>query len=250
MLVVLSALAWADARPDAPPGEAAAVLADLDARAASVPALRYGVVRTTEENDVKQEERWRYATDEGRFRIDYSGDTQRVVICDGALLVDYVPVLREAMQYDLTRMDLPEAQAVMGRILEHVAVPGFRAGADPTWAWSWEAEPQQIGDVWGWEAVGTDGHGGELRFVVADDGSRLYRSNIRQHGDFVVSVEARDHLEIASGVWFPQRVEMQAPGEGGLIDVELRVQGIKAEAVPASTFDTKLDDSIELNRVP
>ena len=226
------------------------MLADLDARAAEVSALRYGVVRTTEENDVQQEERWRFAMNDGRFRIDYSGDTQRVVICDGALLVDYVPVLRKAMQYDLTRMEAGEAQAVMGRILEHVTVPGFRTGADPTWTWTWDPEPKQVGDAWAWEAVGTDGYGGELRFVVADDGSRLYSSGIRQHDEFVVSVEARDHLEIATGVWFPQRVEMQAPGEGGLIDVELKVQGIKAEAVPDTTFDTTLDDSIDLDRVP
>jgi len=250
VVLLLFSIATADTRPDAPPGDAYAVLAALDAAAAGVTSLRYGVVRTSTENAVESEERWRFATHDGRFRVDYSGDTQRVMICDGALLVDYVPVLREAMQYDLHRMDAAEAQAVIGRVLDKVAVPGFRTGADPSWTWAWSPEPQQVGESWGWRAVGTDGFGGELSFVVSDDGQRLYASSIRQHDEFVVSVEARDHLEIAAGVWFPQTVAMQAPGEGGLVDVELRVQGLRAEAVPDSTFDTTLDPSIELSRVP
>lgn len=231
----------------ASPADPAAALAAIDTRAAQVTHLRYGVLRTTTKGGTRSEERWRFAWEQTpgqpwpRLRVDYDGDTQRLVVCDGQVLLDYVPALRQARRFELAALGAERAHTLLSSVLEKVAVPGFRTGYDPRMAWSWESDPAGLP-----LAVGRDEVGGEVRFTLRADHAALLRSEIRQQGKFIVQIDAREHLEIAPGAWFPRAVSMRMPAEAGVGLVELAVTNLSTQPSPAALFALKLDPSVEV----
>ena len=250
-LSVLILLLWgalvSSSRAAPPDADPAAVLQALDARANSVTSLRYGVLRTTVRGGTRSEERWRFVWEQApgqafpKLRIDYDGDTQRVIVSDGATLTDYVPALRKAMRYSLAELPTARAQELLKAILDKVAVPGFRSGYDPRMRWTWEQDSSGA-----YEIVGRDSSSGELRFLLRDDRAALLRSEIRRGGVFALSVKASEHQEILPGVWFPRRLELRMPAEAGVGEVSLRVSNLSCAPSPASLFELRLDPSVEL----
>lgn len=230
-----------------PTQDPAAVLAALDARAAQVTTLRYGALRTTTRGGTVSEERWRFAWEQApgqawpRLRIDYDGDTQRVIVCDGAVLVDYVPALGRAMRFELAALSAERAQELLRGILDKVAIPGFRSGYNPAMQHRWEAQPDGR-----WAIVGRDERGGELRYLLREDHAALLRSEIRTDGAFVLAVDAQEHVELLPGVWFPRRVDMRIPAEAGVGVVRIQVSNLSVQPAPASLFVPRVPASVAL----
>lgn len=230
----------------------AQVLASIDARAAALVTYRFGAQRITERKGTRVEERWRYVTTTGgRFRVDYSGDTQRQIVCDGHVMWDYIPAARKAQRTDLDAIEAMDRKRILGAVLEKVNVPGFRVGVGAApMTWTWQAPPEGAvpGDLY---VQGVDEKGGQISLVLAPEGAYLKRSEIREQGRFVVAVEASGHKEVKPGTFFPTHVEVTAPAEGGQARVRTEISQIVAdEQLPDSLFTVSLDPSVSVQRVP
>ncbi|MBN1337071.1 MAG: hypothetical protein JXB39_14020 [Deltaproteobacteria bacterium] len=241
----------AEVPPFLPTGDPAARLAAVDARFASLDTLRYGVLRTTHRRGVHPQERWRHAMrHDGAFRVDYSGDTQRVLACDGHVLWDYVPAVHKARRVRLDALEPDERRRILEAALGKVAVPGFRTGVEAAgMTWTWEAPP--AGAPTGAAlATGTDETGGRITILIAED-DRILSSEVRREGRFVLSVEASDHREVAPGLLLPTRIAVTAPDEGGSVRVDIHIlQPEVGEPLPDPLFTLDLDPSVRVEHVP
>ena len=246
LLPLLAALA---ALPDDP----RAALAEVDDRAAALSTIRYGAVRTSTQGELEQRESWHFASEPGgRFRIDYAGDTKRQIVCDGHTLWDYVPAARQAQRFDLDAMDRDERDALLGRVLSRVSVPGLRTGwqatADATYAWGVD------GDEGGRptrEVLVTDDVGGRLSFVLDVEGGYLVSSRIDKSGDFVVETSGSAHKEVRPGVWVPTRVTSTSPAPGGKVRVELQLnQSTVGQDLPDSLFEWTENPAVNVTEHP
>ncbi len=234
-----------------PTDDPAARLAAIDARVEALASLRYGVLRTTLRGGARTEERWRYALRrDGSFRVDYSGDTQRVVACDGRILWDYVPAAGAARRIRLEALDPAERKRILEGVLQKVAVPGFRTGVEAAgMTWCWESPPAgaPAGAV---VAAGADETGGRIAILIGDH-DRILSSEVRRDGRFVLSVVATDHREVASGVFLPTRLTVTAPDVGGEVRVDVRIlQPVAGEPLPDFLFHLDPDPAIHIDDVP
>ncbi len=227
------------------------VLESIDARAAGLSSLRYGVIRTTRRLGTNVVERWRFVSAGSRFRVDYSGDTQRQLAFDGRFLMDYLPAARKARRIDMDLLSPDERSELLSRTLEKVNVPGFRVGvAAVDMHWVYDAPPDGYppGTI---KISGSDTRGGSLSFILGNYGAFLLKSEIREQEKFILSVEASDHIEIQNGLWFPRRIEINAPEDGGNVLVQLEISQVFAdESLPDSLFRPSLDPSITIEEVP
>ena len=236
------------------PDDPKLALAQVDQRATVLENVRYGAVRKTEQASSTLEERWRYASEPGgKFRVDYFGDTQRQIVCDGKVLWQYIPAMREAQRYDLAQMAPDDRAALITGILERVNLPGLRTGwaaADmPTVVW--EDAPSDQAESPTRTVIATDERGGRLRFELDATHGFLVAATIEQNGVFVVSTETSEHREVSPGVWFPHHVESVAPAPGGMVRVDLRVNQVAVgEDIPDALFEMKLDPSIKVTKFP
>jgi hypothetical protein len=216
-------------------------------------AVRYGALRITEQKGTRTEERWRFASEAGgRFRIDYFGDTQRQVACDGAVLVDYIPALRAAHRYELAALPADERTRLLSAILEKVSLPGVRTGhaqaGMTSWAWG---EDGSVGGRPTRTAVGTDARGGRLSFTLDAEHGYLVSARIEENGVFVVSTDSSEHREVAPGVFMPGRVVSIAPAPGGKVQVELKLNQLAVgQDLPDQLFQVQLDESIDVTTHP
>lgn len=235
------------------PEDPRVALAELDARARGLEQIRYGATRVTTQNETRQSERWFYAAEAGgRFRVDYVGDTTRQIICDGAVLWDYVPALGAAQRVELSALPPDERVATLGRVLSKVSVPGVRSGLDAA----------QMGVVsWGEDVVvagrpartviATDDRGGRLSFVIDVERGYLHSSRIEQNGEFLLLTESFDHRELAPGLWVPSRVVSTSPAPGGKVRAELQLNQVAVgQDLPDHLFEMKLDPAVQVRRVP
>lgn len=239
------------AEPD-PPTSPESLLAAIDARAEQLTPLRYGAVRVTHRLGSRVEERWRFVNrGDGAFRIDYSGDTVRQVICDGQVLWDYIPEARKARRLDLMALSAQERTRALSSVLQKVHVPGVRVGVEATdMTWS-RVEPPPGTPTGAMVLEGRNETGGRILATLDADGTRLLGTEIWEGENFVVRVEARDHVEVLPGVWFPRRVETTAPAEGGEARVELHLSRIVAKGdLPDSLFEISIDSSVAVETLP
>lgn len=224
-------------------------IAQVDARAASVPGMRYSVQRTTERGTTKVEDRWRIVQYGAKFRIDYFGDTARQITFDGKHLVDYVPANRMAMRFDTSKMDPVEAATLLANVLKRVAVPNFRLGQVEQVTWTVSEQ-----DWGGRAAIVLDGAGREgssIRYVIDRERVAALHSEIQQAGQIVLRAESHDLREVQPGVWLPHRVEMRAPDAGGEARVSLHLTKVAVLAdSPAQLFQTDLDPSVPVEERP
>jgi outer membrane lipoprotein-sorting protein len=238
--------------PTRPPADdPAAHLAALDARIAALPSLRYGVLRATHRGGARTEERWRHAIrQDGAFRVDYSGDTQRVLACDGHVLWDYVPASHAARRIRLDALDPAERKRILEGVLSKVAVPGFRTGVEAAgMSWRWEPPPSSA-PAGAALAAGTDDTGGRIAILVGED-DRILSSEVRREGRFVISVVASEHRQVVSGVFLPTRLVVTAPDVGGEVRVDIRIlQPVAGEALPDTLFHLAPDTSVRVEDVP
>ena len=223
----------------------------LDQRAESLPGIRYAARRTTvrpsrEGQSTELHERWRFILLGERFRIDYFGDTARQITSNGTVLVDYVPANRKAIAFQLDRMDPDERASLVQRILERVAVPGFRVGRAEGVTWTFgEADPWQGRPVVVLEGAGRDDS--RLRHVVDRERLALLSSEIHDGDQVVLRTEARDLREIHPGVWFPHEVHLRAPDRGGDVRVTMHLTKVAVLTdSPEELFETILDPSIPI----
>ena len=228
-------------------------LLDLDANARVFEQIRYGAVRVTTVNDTRTQERWFFASEGGgHFRVDYVGDTTRQLVCDGAVLWDYVPAMRAAQRVELSALSAEERAATVSRVLGKVALPGVRTGLDASGmtdvAWgedgAIEGRPTRTINA-------TDARGGKLSYTLDAERGYLVASRIEENGEFLVSVESLDHREVAPGVWVPYRVVSTSPALGGKVRAELQLNQVAVgQDLPDTLFEMKLDPSVQVRRVP
>lgn len=251
--LLLLFLALLPTRALALPDDPRAALAELDARATALERLRYGATRVTWQNDTKQQERWFYAAESGgRFRVDYVGDTTRQIICDGAVLWDYVPAMGAAQRVELNQLPPDERAQMLSRILAKVSVPGVRSGLEAAQmsAVSWGADGAVAGRPTR-TVVATDEKAGRLSFTLDAEFGYLVASRIEQNGEFLLLTETFDHRELAPGVWVPARVVSTSPAPGGKVRAELQLNGVAVgQDLPDHLFEMKLDPAVQIRRVP
>ena len=229
------------------------LLAGIDARVEALGPFRYGVVRSTEQKGARIEERWRFVSGgDGRFRIDYSGDTQRQIVCDGHILWDYIPSAKMARKIDLSAIGDEERRQMLGRVMQKTSIPGLRAGVAAA-GMEWEYAAGAVGGDEPIVVYGIDEKGGEITMTLDAQGRYLLRSEIRQDGRFVVSIDADQHTEAktGSGVFFPGHVEMIAADDAGETRVSMKITQIVAgEEYPITLFQLQLDPSVSVETVP
>jgi outer membrane lipoprotein-sorting protein len=229
----------------------AQLLGEIDARAARVTSLRFGVLRVTDRGGVRVEERWRFVSAPGgRFRVDYTGDTQRVVVCNGKVLWDYIPSARKARRVELGALSEAERNATLRAVMEKVAVPGFRVGVDAVGMnWTEVAVPE--GSPEGTMAFeGTDAKG-RIEVVLGGRGAWVDRCEIWSGGSFVLSILASDHQEITPGTWFPRDVKLEIPEKDHRVAVTVHVaQVVAGESFPDELFELAPDSSVAVDRSP
>lgn len=224
-------------------------LSGVDERAATLPGMRYSVQRSTERAGVQVDERWRTVQYGANFRIDYFGDTARQITFDGRHLVDYVPANRAAVRFDVAAMPKDEAAALIGKVLQKVAVPGFRAGVPQGVAWTIREEQQD-----GREVIVLDGVGQQdttLRYVIDRDRVCVLHTTITQNGQNVLDARSSDHREVKAGVWLPHEVELRAPEAGGQVRVVMHLTKVTVLTEhPGDLFQAGLDPSIRVEERP
>jgi hypothetical protein len=218
----------------------------VDAKAASIPGMRYSVERTTVRDGQTVVERWRIVSWGTQFRIDYFGDTARQITFDGAILLDYIPVKHAAQRWRVSAMPADDAAAVLSRILGRVAVPGFRLGRAEGVTWTAAAGPDHT--------VILDGAGHDdthLRYVIATDKTAVLSTDLDEGGRNVLHTVSSDLREVAPGVWLPHAVELRTPDTGGETRVSVRLTKVTVLVeTPPNSFDTSVDPSISIEEKP
>jgi hypothetical protein len=225
-------------------------IAEVDARAAAAPGLRYSAVRTTQRGDVKVEERWRFILFGGdRFRIDYFGDTARQLTCDGRWLVDYIPAMGRAARWDLSALAPRERQSMLAKVLQKVSVPGLRLGDAKGVAWT-----MTMGTSAGRDVVMLDGEGQggtTLHYTIDKAHLGVHAIRIVQASQTVLDARLSDHRPITENWFLPHEIHMTAPDEGGLATIHLRLtKALAIEDSPTGMFTTTLDPSIPIEEYP
>ncbi len=248
-LLAVIAPSAAQAVPDAP----ADALRAIDARARALEAVRYSVIRTTLQNEASREERWVFAGEPGgHFRVDYVGDTSRLLACDGKTLWDYVPALNAAQRVDLLALPADERARTLANVLGKVSIPGIRTGLEAadmsTVAWGPEGN---VGGRPTRSVVATDERGGKLTWVIDAEHGYLVSSTIEQLDVFVVSTEGSRWREIAPDLWVPMKVVSTSPAPGGKVRVELDLlQVVVGEDLPDHLFQLKLASTVAVRDLP
>jgi outer membrane lipoprotein-sorting protein len=253
LFAVLMVLAFLLRPVSARAGDAdpARLLGEIDARAARVESLRFGVVRVTDRNGVRIEERWRFVSAPGgRFRVDYSGDTQREIAFNGKILWDYLPSARKARRVDLAALPEAERNATLRAVMEKVAVPGFRIGVDAA-AMTWTETPVPEGMPQGTMAFQGVDSKGRIEVVLGGDGAWIDRCEIWTNGSFVLSIVASEHQQIAPDTWFPREVKLEVPEKDRRVTVTMHVsQVVTGEHFPDGLFELSPDSSVAVERSP
>lgn len=229
-------------------------LARLDSAAKVLETVQYGATRVTETGEQTHRETWRYASEPGgRFRIDYFGETQRQIASDGKVLTEYVPARRQARRYDLSALDPDKRAEVLGGILGKVSLPGVRSGvqaatemAELSWGDPTERNGRTLLTI-----IGTGEQAGDLAYTIDQEHGYLVTAEIRQQSEFVVRTESRQHREVAPGFWLPTEVTSIAPGPGGSVRVDLRLNGVVVgEDANDDLFTIDLDPSVDVVEIP
>lgn len=235
------------------PADAREALLAVDARARGFESVRFAAVRVTEQNNIRTEERWAYASEAGgHFRVDYVGDTPRRIACDGRVLWDYVPALNAAQRVDLLALPSEDRAKILGGVLSRVSIPNLRTGIDAAnmsevrWGEDGSHEGRATRTV-----LATDAKGGRLRFVLDAEHGYLVSSLIEENGVFVVSTEGHSFREVAPDLWAPMQVTSTAPAPGGKVRVELSlIQLVIGQDLPDHLFELSLDPTVQVKTVP
>lgn len=231
-LLSLPALAAEEIAAPAP-GQALALLQEIETRFSGLASLRYRVDCTTRNGRQSQTERWTFAYQApGRIRIDYYEPLARTIVIGPDETWEYIPRARQALRTDLTKLSADEQVRRIAAVSARVALDGLHPG--PVSAELPQAAVSPLDPGW-WRLQGDKPR---ICFDLDPGRKVLVRSEVfTSENRLAVRTEAADFVEAAPGFWFPRQIRCTYERDGSFVQRQIQLDQIEiGRPIPAETF--------------
>ena len=194
-------------------------------------------------------ERWTVRQkDAVKFRVDVEFPAARQIVCDGAVLWEYLPAARKVAVTRLAALPGSDRQSMLRAVLSRIAVEGLRFEAPEEGASLRSLGERQVA---GRRAVGVEcrgRRGGKERMVrgwLDADRLVLLACEFVEGGQTVMRTESSGFNEAAPGVWFPRQITVERLGPRGRRE-EVTLTPSALGELPDELFQFQVPQGIEV----
>ncbi len=231
-LMVVPFLASADTRCDAE-----ALLRPIEQHYLSRRTLAYTAERVTKKGATELKELWRFQFENpDRFRIDYRRPTERLLVCDGHILWEYVPAARKAVKTDLNRMPPAKREQLLASLLQRVALDGVRVG--PVEDLARRAQSVTLLNPTG-RVARLEGEAPRYVLEIDCDRNLLLRSeHYDENGVLRLRTQATAFTKAAPGQWHPTALVVEHKADDDFIVSRVSLRDVALDSpFPPDTFN-------------
>lgn len=186
--------------------EAGLLIGKLDDKYESLSTLELSVVHRIEAGR-EYVERWNYLYKApNKFRIEYSGGAERVLVSNGRMLWEYVPTKKIVLITNLLKLTPDRRNKLFASIMARVAIKGLRLETEKLRKLRVLSQKGDLAHIAGIKA---DGY--TLSATIDTKKLLLVKSEIRDaDGKLITSTESVGEQEAGTGIWFPRLIKIRS----------------------------------------
>uniref|UniRef100_C6E6V2 Putative outer membrane lipoprotein-sorting protein n=1 Tax=Geobacter sp. (strain M21) TaxID=443144 RepID=C6E6V2_GEOSM len=226
---------------------AAELFKRVEGRFARLQSISYSVKRFSTSKQQAAGDRWLFSfKSPDKVRVDYLEPYSRLIVTDGASLLEYLPSARKALKTDLVSASPQKRAMVLNGALGRVSVDGLRLGNyQEMLRRAVKVTPARVGENKAWLVEGANPR--YLVFIDQEKEVPLKTEIYGADGGLILRTEASSLYQAAPGFWLPREIASTTRAADGFYKTTLSLSDIRVdEAIADQVFRFDLPAGVEI----
>lgn len=226
---------------------AAELFKKVEDRFAGLQSISYSVKRFSTSKQQAAGDRWLFRfKSPDKVRIDYLEPYNRLIVTDGASLLEYLPSAGKALKTDLASLSPQKRAMVLSGAFGRVSVDGLRLGNyQEMLRRAVKVTPARVGDNKAWLVEGANPR---YRVYIDQEKAVPLKTEIYDaDGELVLRTEASSLYQAAPGFWLPREIASTTRAPDGFYKTALSLSEVRVdEAIADRVFRFELPAGVEI----
>lgn len=210
-------------------------------------SISYTVKRFTASKQQAADDRWLFRLKSpDKVRVDYLEPYSRLIVTDGASLLEYLPSERKALTTDLASLAPEKRTAVLSGVFKRLSVDGLRLGNyQEMLRRAVKVTEARLGENKAWLVEGANPR--YLVFIGQEKAVLLKTEIYDADGQLILRTESSAMIEAAPGFWLPREIASTTRAPGGFYKTTLSLSDIRVdEAMADQVFRFELPAGVDI----
>lgn len=235
-------IAGADEAPSA-----AELFQRVEERFVRLKSISYSVKRFSTSKQQSAGDRWLFRfKSPDKVRVDYLEPYSRLIVTDGASLLEYLPSARKALVTELASVSPQKRAMVLNGAFGRVSVDGLRLGNyQEMLRRAVKVTQARVGENKAWLVEGANPR--YLVFIDQEKAVPLKTEIYDAGGELVLRTEASSLYQAAPGFWLPREIASTTRAPDGFYKTALSLSEVRVdEAIEDQVFRFDLPAGVEI----